>query len=305
MPDTTATFAILASALSDDPREAPRLARQYGFRGVQFDAYGTRLSLPELSQSGRREFRHMVAAQSQLVAGLRAGVGIKGLAPGADIDQVLDRLDKAMETAAGMGAPLLCVDTGPLPEPPPDETTKPRVTQEQAGLLLLPTFAAAPAPETTTLSAVPAKVDPVFVAQVDAALADLGQRADRYGVMVALRTELSSLAALDRAIRRANCPWFGVDLDPVAILRDAWDLDTAFSRLGPLVRHVRVRDALRGTERRTQPTTVGRGNTDWNELASNLDGAGYHGWLTVDPTELADRPAAATAALAVLKAIRS
>jgi len=50
---------------------------------------------------------------------------------------------------------------------------------------------------------------------------------------------------------------------------------------------------------------VGRGNTDWNELASNLDGAGYHGWLTVDPTELADRPAAATAALAVLKAIRS
>src|SRR5947208_2317375 len=82
-------------------------------------------------------------------------------------------------------------DVGLLPRPARVEKPKPKVTQEQAGLILLPTFAAAPAPEVTAMPETPASVDPVFVAQVDGALADLGRRADRYGVTVALRSELS------------------------------------------------------------------------------------------------------------------
>ena len=74
-----------------------------------------------------------------------------------------------------------------------------------------------------------------------------------------------------------------------------------FSRLGPLIQHVRGRDAVCGADRRTKPASIGRGATKWDHLLSNLDGAGYHGWITLDPTELTDRLAAATAGLKYLK----
>ena len=158
-----------------------------------------------------------------------------------------------------------------------------------AGLILLPDTAAAIVIGRIATAMAAPPVDPAFVSQVDAALLDLGQRADRYSVTLAFRSDLSSFASLDRALRRADCPWFGVDLDPVAILRDEWDADEVFSALGPLIRHVRGRDAVAGTEHRTRPAIIGQGNTDWPALLARLDESGYHGWITIDPTELPDR----------------
>jgi sugar phosphate isomerase/epimerase len=116
-----------------------------------------------------------------------------------------------------------------------------------------------------------------------------------------MRSDLASFAALERALRAADCPWFGVDLDPVALLRDEWDADQVFSRLGAQIRRVRVRDAIGGAGGRTRPAVVGEGNTDWPALLSRLNEADYPGWLTVDPTELADRVAAARSARDVLQ----
>ena len=201
-----------------------------------------------------------------------------------------------LAAAAGLAAPLLVAEIGPLPEPPPEVVSRPVVTADQAGLILLPSFVPPPVP-----TAPPTPLDAVHAAAVDAAAAELGVLADRYNVVIAMRSELSSLAALERTLAAARCPWFGVDLDPVSILRDAWDADEAFSRLGPLVRHVRGRDAVKGTDRRTKPAVIGRGDTAWDHLLSNLDGAGYHGWLTLDPADLPDRPAAAASGLKYLR----
>jgi sugar phosphate isomerase/epimerase len=137
--------------------------------------------------------------------------------------------------------------------------------------------------------------------QADAALGELGRRADRYGVIVALRSELSSFGALDRAMKSAACPWFGVDLDPVSVLHDAWPSSEIFVRLGNLVRHVRGRDALLGMDRRTRPMAVGGGSTDWQALLKSLDDAGFDGWITIDPMELNDRRAGAIQGLEHLR----
>src|SRR5581483_1802340 len=157
---------------------------------------------------------------------------------GADVDRLLSQFDRVLQSATALAAPLVCVEAGPMPEPPPESKPKPKVTQEQAGLILIPTLAAAPAPEVVH-APLPPKIDPVFVAQVDGAMAELGRLADRYSVALAFRSDLASFAALERALTAARCPWFGVDLDPVSILRDAWETDEVFSRLGPLVQHVR------------------------------------------------------------------
>ena len=295
-------LGVVAAALSTDARQVPRLARQLGFDGLLFDAYSSALSLPDLSQSGRREFRHLVAAEGRRFVGLRADLGAKGLTPGVDVDRVLSLLTKAMEAAAGLQAPLLCTDLGPLPTPPAEPKPVKRATPEMAGLILLPNpIEEAPAPPAAPAAMSPGDV--ALAAQVDAVLRELGARAERFGVTVAFRSDLSTLAALERALRNAACPWFGVDLDPVATLRDEWPLDEILSRFGPLVRHVRGRDANRGAGGRTSPAVLGAGSVKWPELLANLDAAGYHGWITVDPMELPDRPAAAAAAVAVLRPV--
>ncbi|HSI37011.1 MAG TPA: TIM barrel protein [Tepidisphaeraceae bacterium] len=295
------SLAVVSSAFSTDPRQAMPRARAAGFRGVQFDARAAALDLTTLSQSGRREFRTLLATHEQQLAGIRTDAGPKGFAPKSDIDRALAGLDKVLEAAAGLQAPLACLDLGPMPEPAVSAAKpKPKVDPAQAGLIILPESAAglgievAPAPE-----ARPA--DSAFESSLDAALVALGQLADRYGVTVALRSELASYAALERALKAAGCPWFGVDLDATAVLRDRWPAEEVFGRLGSEVRHVRVRDARVGHDRRTQPAAVGQGDTNWGQLTALLDEAGYHGWATVDPLELADRAGGATGAVKHLK----
>jgi sugar phosphate isomerase/epimerase len=301
MPSQTRKYAIIAAALTTDPRQAPTIASKLGFEGLLFDAFSTEFDITHLSVTGRREFRHMLSAQDRQLVGLRVDLGAKGFGPGADVDRLLAQFDSVLQSAAALASPLVCVEAGPLPEPPRENKPKPKVTPEQAGLILIPTLAAAPAPEVTRAAALPPQIDPVFVAQVDGAMAELGRLADRYSAMLAFRSDLASFAAIQRALIAARCPWFGIDLDPVAILRDEWDIDEIFSRVGSLIRHVRARDAVSGADRRTKPATIGRGDTKWDQLLGNLDGASYHGWITLDPTELTDRIAAATAGLKYLK----
>jgi sugar phosphate isomerase/epimerase len=290
-------IAVVAGAVSSDPREAPTLARQMGFGGLLFDAFSSTLDLTSLSATGRREFRHVLATAGVKLVGLRADLGPKGLGLGADVDRLLSKLDAVLESAVGLGADVTCVDLGPLPAPVMTIQPKPKVNTEMAGLILLPSISAEPAPA-------PAgpPPDPAVVSQVDAAMFELGRRADRYNASVGFSSSLAGFAAIERALLASRCPWFGVDLDPTATLRDQWPLDEIMSRLGSLVRHVRGRDAVSGAEGRTKPAVIARGDVKWRELLNALNGAGYHGWITVDPMELQERRAAAIAGLKQLKA---
>jgi sugar phosphate isomerase/epimerase len=231
---------------------------------------------------------------------LRVDVGAKGFGPGADIDRLLSRFQSVMEAAKGLRAPLVCVEAGPLPEPARAAKLKPAVTPEQAGLLIIPT---APAPLQPQGEPPHPGSDPGVVSHVDTALSALGALADRVGVTLAFRSDLASFAALGRALDAAACPQFALDLDPVALLRDAWERDEVFSRLGRLIRHVRARDAVVGGDRRTKPAVIGQGSTEWPALLAALDAAGYAGWLAIDPIELPDRVAAAMAGAKFLMAV--
>lgn len=300
MSESTLQIGVVALALSNDPREAARAARIHGFAGLLFDAQSAALDLPELSESGRREFRRLLSSQDRQLIGLRSDLGPKGFGPGADVDRALARLERVMEAAVGLQAPLVCIDLGPLPAAPRTERPKPKVTPEMAGLIIIPTkeeAAAPPQPEPQT----PAP-DPVFVSQVEGAMQELGRRADRYSVVLAFRSELASLASLESAVARCNCPWFGVDLDPVAVLEDEWSVDETFSRLGGLIRHVRGRDAVKGSGQRTRPAAIGQGGVNWSQILGDLRDSDYHGWISLDPVELPDRAAAASSGLEFLNA---
>lgn len=295
-------IAVRAASLGDDLRAAPHNARTLGFDGIQLDAHGTAMKVTDLSGSGRRELLRMFAAHDQQLVGLRVDLGRGGLGLGTDVDQTLEKLGRVLETAAQLSAPLVCVDVGLLPVPARVEQIKPVVTQDQAGIILVPSASAATERPAESFAASPAP-KPAWVGQVDAALRDLGKLADRYSVIVALRSELSSLAGLERALAAASCPWFGIDVDPPAILVDEWSRTEFFSRLGAQIRHVSGRDAIAGAGQRSRAAVLGSGTTDWGDLLSDLESASYGGWVSVDTTKLPDRIASAQAARKRLAAL--
>jgi sugar phosphate isomerase/epimerase len=297
--EVSSRIGVVASALGADPRISPRVAREAGFRGVLFDVWSGALRIPELTASGRRDFRHILSSQEQQLVGLQMDLGPRGLMPGADVDREIARIGQAMESAAGLQAQALCIDLGPLPRVAAKPKPRPKVNPADAGLIIIPQTAA-PEPAEPVQPATP---DPAAVAQVQAALVEIGRRADRYSVTVAFSSSLSGFAALSQALLGAHCPWFGVDLDPIAILRDELPQDEIFSMIGPMIRHVRARDAVLGDDKRIKPAVVGRGSTDWRELPGLLDEAGYNGFITLDPLQLPDRAAAAVAGAKLLRGL--
>jgi sugar phosphate isomerase/epimerase len=285
---TSIQLATISTVFDPDLRIASRAARAAGFAGLQLEAKTQALDLTTLSTTGQRELRHVLSSQNLQVSSLRLEMGNKGFGPTADIDAALARLDAVMAVARPLGAAAVCVDIGPLPAPEIAAKTKSVIPADQLGLILIP------APTTAAPMEQAARpLDQVFAASVDSALAELGHRADRYGAIVAYRTDLASFAALDRALKAARCPWFGIDLDPVATLRDEWPVDEIFSILGGQIRHIRGRDAIAGADRRAKPCAIGEGSIDWGELLANVDSAGFNGWMSVDPLDLADRTGAA------------
>ena len=131
----------------------------------------------------------------------------------------------------------------------------------------------------------------------DAAATDEGLRliadhADRAGVTVALGSSLSGTVELSAVLKRADCPRFRVDLDPVALLHEAGGVVAFLDALGGLVIHVRGRDATRGAGGRSKERPVGNGDVQWAELFALLAEADFGGTVTLE-----EKPAA----LAVLR----
>jgi sugar phosphate isomerase/epimerase len=293
-------FSTWGPAFGHDLRASVPDVRGSGFGGMQLDAGSRMLDLADLSSSARREIRHLFSTANLQLTSIRLDYGASGLGVGTDVDRLLDRTDAILNAAAELVVPVVCIDLGRLP--PVQRATKPRpkVTQEMAGLLILPetTRIDEPEPEPVTT-----RIDPAIASHWHAAMGQLGEIADRYGAMVALSSSLSSFASLAGMIRQVDCPWFGVDFDPSMLTKDEWTLDETFDALGPLVRHVRARDAIKGEDRRTKPAIIGRGDVPWRDVLANLDGAGYTGAITLDPSELQDPRASAIAGLKQLSAI--
>ncbi len=282
------------AALGSDLRNLAPFAQRCGFNGLQLELKLGDLDLGELSATGQREVKNTIARHELELASVRVALPHAGLAEG-DAGQMLWLVERAMKAVMGVGARMICLDVGRLPSVKPENKPKP-VTSEQAGVILIP--------EPKNIAEVEDEpVDAREIARwevVDSALRETGAMTDRYSMMIALSSELSSFASLGRAIAQAACPWFGVDLDPVSVLRDRWDLEHVLDAVGGLLRHVRGRDAVKGTDRRTQPAAMGKGSTNWKEMLALLSQGGYGGWITVDTMDLQGRAAEAVRARKLL-----
>ncbi|HRK29956.1 MAG TPA: TIM barrel protein [Tepidisphaeraceae bacterium] len=299
-------LAVTARSLHDDIRIAAGASRKIGFDGMVVPSRSASLDLTELGETGTRDFRHILASYDQILVAIDSSLGKAGFSLTADVDRALARMGKVLQAAAGLGCTTVCLDLGPLPPAPVSEQPKPAITPELAGLIIIPR----PEPGASASDVNVSKRsnseprDAAFESHINSAMTELGQIADRFSIAIAARSSLASFASLAFLLDGVQCPWFGVDLDTIHMLADEWPADAVFSTVGAQIRHVRARDAAKGAGGRVLSCDISAGSVDWPEVFTNLDAAGYKGWVTADCAELPNSAVSSAHALRVLRQCR-
>jgi sugar phosphate isomerase/epimerase len=220
-------------------RRALQEAERLGVGGVQVDAAGD-LSPNTLSQTGRREFRHLLRSHNLELTAL--GCPLRhGLDTAENQDGRIEHIRKVMTLSFDLG---------------------PRITIVEAGRV--------PAEDEVSARA----------ALMTESLTVLGHHGDRSGTVLALETGLESGAALRKFLDRFDSGGLGVNLDPANLLMNGFHPYESARALQGKVVHGHAKDARKsGTSRAAQEVPLGAGDIDWMQYLSVLEEIEYRGWL--------------------------
>jgi L-ribulose-5-phosphate 3-epimerase len=213
--------------------------------GVQVDAAGD-LSPNKLSQTGRRELRHLLQSHDLELTALGCPLR-RGLDTAEDQQPRIEHVKKVMSLSFDMGPRLVVVQAGRVPD----------AEEEKAGSLR-----------------------PRLLAE---ALQDLGSYGDRVGVVLALETGLESGAALRDYLNRFDSGSLGVNYDPGNLVMNGFDPIDSLRALRGKVRHAHAKDVrIGGTSRSAREVPLGHGDIDWLQLLGVLEETEYRSWMDVE-----------------------
>jgi sugar phosphate isomerase/epimerase len=187
----------LAADASRSIKERVREAAALGARGVVLDAAGD-LGPDRLSETGRRELRHLLRSTEMALFGLV----LPTRRPFDTEDQLDDRLaraERAFALAFDLGTRLVVARVGAVPEDAPASATR--------------------------------------RAAFAVALGELDRRADRRGVTFAVDSGAEPAATLRAFLDATGSPALAASLDPSAHLDRGEDPALAARALGPRVAH--------------------------------------------------------------------
>jgi len=222
-------------------RTALARAGKLGVFGVQCDAVGE-LAPQRLTATGRREILHLLRSYNlgltALVCPLRQGLDVA-----VDLEPRLARIRDVMSLSFELGARIVIVEPGRIPEQEADQRAM----------------------------------------TIIESLQNLGSHGDRTGTVLALQTGLDSGAALAAILSKLDTGALGLNFDPGNLLLNGFDPVAELSTLRGRIVHVHATDARRGgAGRSVGAVPLGRGDLDWLQLAGTLSAQDYRGWIVVE-----------------------
>ncbi|MBX7106174.1 MAG: sugar phosphate isomerase/epimerase [Gemmataceae bacterium] len=216
-------------------------ARRIGAAGVQFDAVGD-LHPDRLGESARREVGYLLRSHGLVATALHCPLR-NGLDSASNLEARIAHLQKAMTLSFDLGARIVIVDGGRVPESADDPR---RVTLRESLL----------------------------------ALAAYG---DRTGTMLALEAGGEPAARLVEFLDMIPGTGLGINYDPANFIVRDMDPLTQLTAFGGRVVHVHAHDAKAGTASRAASTVpLGGGDVDWLAIIGTLTAQEYHGFLVVE-----------------------
>lgn len=214
-----------------------------GVTGIKLAAVRD-LAPEQLSQTGRRELRHLLRAHNLELVALDCPLR-HGLDVAEDLEPRLDHIKQVMSLSYDLGPRIVTIEAGQIPEGDSAE--------EQTRLRLL-----------------------------SEALADLGAHGDRVGSTLALETGLESGATLNRFLDRFDTGSLGISFDPANLLMNGFQPLEDLQALHRRIVQVQAKDARRHTASRSaMEVPLGHGELDWMALLTALDEVGFSGWVVV------------------------
>jgi sugar phosphate isomerase/epimerase len=236
-------------------------AGRLGVPGVQLDAVGD-LAPNNLSQSGRRELRHLLRGHNLELAALGCPLR-RGLDVAEDQQPRLEHVQRVMTLAFDLGTRVAIVQAGQVPDPEKERERFDRMTE---------------------------------------GLGVLGSHGDRVGVALALETGLESGDVLAAFLDRFDSGGLGANLDPGNLLTHGFDPLAAIRALNRRIVHVHAKDARRASaSRAAQEVPLGHGDVDWLDFVAVLAEIEYQGYLTVERETGDNRAADVAAGVAFLR----
>jgi len=105
---------VSIAALGEPFRAAIQRLRDWGVHGAEWEAVGE-LAPDQLSQSARRQLRHLLEANKLSAAGIRLPLR-RGLEVPEDLEARIDLCRKTLQLAYDVGGRIVLLDPGQLPE---------------------------------------------------------------------------------------------------------------------------------------------------------------------------------------------
>src|SRR4051794_31332154 len=241
-------------------RKALQQASRLGVGGVEVDAVGD-LSPTRLSETGRREFRHMLRAYNLELTAVGCPLR-RGLDVAEDQQPRLEHVRKVMSLSYDLGPRIVLVQAGQIPED---------VASERG------------APLTESLTALAQHGDRVGVTLA------LETGLESGAVLRAFLDRFDS-GSLAVNFDPANLLVHGFDV-----------CESARALHGKIVHaHAKDARASRASQA-AQEVPLGHGDIDWMQLLAVLEEVEYRGWLTIERETGDDRVADVTAAVGFLR----
>jgi sugar phosphate isomerase/epimerase len=157
-----------------------------------------------------------------------------------------------------------------------------------------------------SIGRVPAEPDGEAWNSLMQVLTDLGNFGARTGAMLLARTGTEEGATLAKLLASLEEGSIGVDFDPAGLIENGFSVDDAVRALGPYVRHVRARDAVRDrSQGRGVEVQLGRGSVDFPAVFGALEDFAFRGDVTIERNTTDDPETEIAQAVRYLKNLAS
>lgn len=234
------SIGITLESLGQPLRTAVVTAAQSGLQGLVFEAVGP-LSPDALGDTARREVRHLLQSHLLSLYAIRCPLR-HGLDELDGLETRLDRLRRAMQLSFDLGARLILMGIGTIPE-----------GEDSPGRL-----------------------------RMKSAITELAQYGDRIGCQLALDVGLEPIETTIKFLEGIDTGSLGLSIDPATLLMEKLPVESTLLAVKGRLLHSYARDAIpRRIDRPAKEVLVGQGDIDWLAWFGTLEAIGYDGPITI------------------------